>query len=77
MGYHTLYVGGDFHFRFRNNVHQTTLLFCHFYWNSKDKKFDAFNMNEYATKSRFWTSKLLLPRKDQNLTQSRTIAVDK
>ncbi|KAK3017546.1 hypothetical protein RJ639_007418 [Escallonia herrerae] len=48
MGYHTLYVGDDFHFRFRNNVARTTLFFCHFYWDSKDKKFDVFNMKQYG-----------------------------
>ncbi|KAK2985179.1 hypothetical protein RJ640_010468 [Escallonia rubra] len=48
MGYHTLYVGGDFHFRFRNNVRRTTLFFCHFYWDSKDKTFDVFNMKQYG-----------------------------
>ncbi|KAK3017543.1 hypothetical protein RJ639_007415 [Escallonia herrerae] len=50
LGYHTLYAGDDFHWRFRNNVIGTTLFFCHFWWDSKQKVFDVFNMKVWADK---------------------------
>ncbi|KAK2985182.1 hypothetical protein RJ640_010471 [Escallonia rubra] len=50
LGYHTLYAGDDFHWHFRSNAIGTTLYFCHFWWDSKQKVFDVFNMKVWADK---------------------------
>ncbi|KAF7132423.1 hypothetical protein RHSIM_Rhsim09G0055400 [Rhododendron simsii] len=39
----TLNDGGEFNWTFFDNIIQTTLFFCHFYWGSKDRVFDVFN----------------------------------
>ncbi|KAH7844030.1 hypothetical protein Vadar_023511 [Vaccinium darrowii] len=42
FGMHTLYEGQEFKWYFNRGL--TTLYFCHFYWGSKDKVFDVFNV---------------------------------
>lgn len=39
----TLNDGGEFNWTFLDNIIETTLYFCHFYWGSKDRVFDVFN----------------------------------
>lgn len=47
LGYHSLLVGEEYHWKFRINLFGDTLFFCHFYWQNKDKSFDVFNGNIY------------------------------
>ncbi|KAK2993345.1 hypothetical protein RJ640_007612 [Escallonia rubra] len=42
IGYHTLYLGEEIHWRFKVGFFPSTLFFCHFWWNSKDKAFVVF-----------------------------------
>ncbi|KAK3026394.1 hypothetical protein RJ639_042604 [Escallonia herrerae] len=42
IGYHTLYLGDEIHWRFRVGLFPTTFFFCHFWWNAKDKSFVVF-----------------------------------
>ncbi|KAI3451078.1 hypothetical protein Pfo_007743 [Paulownia fortunei] len=43
LGNHTLHQKDDFHWHFRINVLLSTLFFCRFRWDSKDKSYDVFN----------------------------------
>ncbi|GFP95437.1 hypothetical protein PHJA_001688000 [Phtheirospermum japonicum] len=45
LGMRTLYPGQGFDWSFRKNVFGETLFFCHFYWESKERVFDVFNVN--------------------------------
>ncbi|KAM7462284.1 hypothetical protein LguiA_030405 [Lonicera macranthoides] len=42
LGYHQLLVGQEYYWKFRVNFFRTTLFFCHFYWENKDKIFNVF-----------------------------------
>ncbi|KAM7462271.1 hypothetical protein LguiA_030392 [Lonicera macranthoides] len=48
LGYHTLLVGEEFYWKFRDNFFGRTLFFCHFYWQDKDKAFDVYNSHIYC-----------------------------
>ncbi|KAI5655991.1 hypothetical protein M9H77_24784 [Catharanthus roseus] len=50
LGFHNLTVNQDFNWSFRVNIRGTTLFFCHFWWQNKDKAFEVFN-NYIATKT--------------------------
>lgn len=43
MGTHTLSTDGEFSWKFCQNTRQTTLYFCHFWWQGKQQVFDVFN----------------------------------
>ena len=43
LGYHTLAVNEEIHWEFRQNIWETTLYFCHFWWAGKDKSFAVFD----------------------------------
>ncbi|KAK3009604.1 hypothetical protein RJ639_014689 [Escallonia herrerae] len=72
----------DFHFRFMNHIARTTLFFCHFYWNSKDKVFYAFKMKECAYESKkldfllcYWFVEADEKNYDQNLGYQPSLVV--
>ncbi|CAA0816523.1 Plant self-incompatibility protein S1 family [Striga hermonthica] len=48
LGYHTLTNGQNFHFKFC--AFETTLFFCHLWWNGKDLAFDVFKNNSNRDK---------------------------
>ncbi|KAF3671743.1 putative DNA-directed RNA polymerases II and IV subunit 5A-like [Capsicum annuum] len=43
FGTHMLKVGEEFHFRFIQNLWESTLFFCHFWWGEKQNAFDVFS----------------------------------
>lgn len=43
LGYHYLSDNQEFNWSFCQAIAWTTLYFCHFWWNSKNKVFDVFN----------------------------------
>lgn len=43
LGDHTLYFAKNYEWHFCENLIHSTLFFCHFYWNSKQQRFDVFN----------------------------------
>ena len=43
LGEHTLNTGQEFNWKFSPNILGTTLFFCHFYWNSKDRSFAVYD----------------------------------
>ena len=45
FGLHTISNGQEFSWKFSPNLIQSTLYFCHFYWNSKDKSFVVYDKN--------------------------------
>lgn len=42
LGFHYLLPNQDFHWKFNNNFYPSTLFFCHFWWESKEKAFDVY-----------------------------------
>lgn len=44
LGNHTISNGQEYKWKFSPNIFRTTLFFCHFYWNSKDKSFNVYDM---------------------------------
>ena len=57
FGIHTLSNGQEFYWKFSPNIIQSTLYFCHFYWDSKDKSFVVYDKHTYP---------LYEPDKDNN-----------
>ena len=48
LGYHTLLAGQEYYWKFRVNFFETTLFFCHFYWQGQDTSFDVIDAeNDY------------------------------
>ncbi|KAH7849424.1 hypothetical protein Vadar_017661 [Vaccinium darrowii] len=43
IGMHTLYEDQEIHWHFHRKM-WSTLFFCHFYWNSKDRRFAVFDL---------------------------------
>ncbi|KAI5682182.1 hypothetical protein M9H77_03410 [Catharanthus roseus] len=43
IGYHDLYIKQEIQWSFKMNWIDTTLFFCHFWWNNFDTSFDVFN----------------------------------
>lgn len=43
LGYHTLRVGEEFHWKFRNNFIYKTLFFCTFHWKDMSRRIDVYN----------------------------------
>ncbi|KAL6971162.1 hypothetical protein U1Q18_030842 [Sarracenia purpurea var. burkii] len=43
FGTHTLNTNEEFYWRFKPSVFGVTLYFCHFYWGSKDRRFDVYS----------------------------------
>lgn len=42
LGYHTLHTNQNLLLRFCEDIIADTLFFCHFWWDSKEKSFDAY-----------------------------------
>jgi len=60
LGYHTLLVGEEYYWKFRENFFGKTLFFCHFYWQGKEKAFDVYNKDTYClgpTPKCYWLAK--------------------
>ncbi|KAI3470518.1 hypothetical protein Pfo_027181 [Paulownia fortunei] len=59
LGYHTLRVNQDFNWTFCENFYPNTLFFCHLWWGSKQKTFDAFSSKWIGpdSKHHYWIAK--------------------
>lgn len=56
LGYHVLLVGQDYYWGFHRNLTGSTLYFCHFWWNKKDKVITVYDRYSDGRHS-FWTVK--------------------
>lgn len=45
LGVHKIKMGYEFYWVFSPNILHTTLYFCHFYWGSKNVRFDVYDTN--------------------------------
>lgn len=55
IGNHVLYANQDFYWDFCENFFPGTLFFCHFWWGSKEKAFEAYNQGKYgSTAHQYW-----------------------
>lgn len=57
LGYHDLRVGQDFQWGFHRNMRGTTLFFCHFWWNNKQRAFAVYNSIISEGRHSFWIVK--------------------